>query len=140
MGSCLKLCQTIVTSGSILPTLVGSDSPGFQTTFSPNPTERYWGMNLGPSVCIAEHLPLSYGPHYGTEIQMPCTKLFSFLMTGVHGCEKQPCLPGLLTWVSLKITGRGDARSWEIITVQTPWQNQSGAPSSASSLCQTSPS
>ncbi|XP_053141146.1 transcription factor AP-2-beta isoform X2 [Hemicordylus capensis] len=47
---------------SVLSTLTGSGSPGFQTVGFPSPTWRCQGLNLGPSACKADALPLSYSP------------------------------------------------------------------------------
>lgn len=46
------LSQTLGPSGSVLPTLTCSISPGFQAV-CPSPTWRCWELNLGPYGCKA---------------------------------------------------------------------------------------
>uniref|UniRef100_A0A670JQW5 LIM domain kinase 1 n=1 Tax=Podarcis muralis TaxID=64176 RepID=A0A670JQW5_PODMU len=103
-GNCLTLSQTVAPSWSVLSTLTGSSSPGFQGGHS----QRCWGLTLGASTCQAganSLIPML--PHAGGRLMLsptigpPCSVLHA--LTGSSSPPRFqaqgsfPILPGDVT-------------------------------------------
>lgn len=82
--------HTICPPRLVLSTLIGSSSPQFQTGIIPGPTWKWWGLNLWPSACKEDALPLSYRDP--SPDCLPDWIQYSFVLWLVLWCTSCPAL------------------------------------------------